>query len=234
MIGTTNAIQNRIRQAVMHYNNLQVWLDGTDFFNHGVNQDYTITNGNNFNELVMQTIKNNEVSTYYKKGSANRDNGIKITPTVLMNYTIMTMCVWGMRAANDNYMNLLTCGNNSSPIIEVRLRQTTNDQIDWIHASGTGDTDELLNVGMGINEWAFLAAIINGSSQKFFYNGTLIKEVTATNGKTSMVNWNILGGTCWNDGGGISYCTDYRYYNIALLDEEIMAIYEAGPQQHRN
>lgn len=234
MIGITNAIQNRIRQAVMHYDNLQVWLDGTDFFNHGVNQDYTITNGNNFNELVMQTIKNNEVSTYYKKAAANRDNGIKITPTALMNYTIMTMCAWGMRAANNNYMNFFTCGKTSSPIIEIRLRYTTDNQISWIHGSGTGQTFEYFNVGMSINEWAFLASIINGSSQKLFYNGVLIQETTATNEKTSIDCWNILGGTCWNDGGGISYCTDYRYYDIALSDEEIMAIYEAGPQQHRN
>ena len=218
----------------MHYNNLQVWLDGTDFFNHGVNQDYTITNGNNFNELVMQTIKNNEVSTYYKKAAANRDNGIKITPTALMNYTVMTMCAWGMRAANNDYMNLLTCGNNSSPIIEIRFRQMSNNQILWTHASGTGNSENPLNVGMAINEWAFLAYIMNGSSQKFFYNGTLIKENTASNGKNSMVNWNLLGGTAWNDGGGISYCTDYRYYDIALSDEEIMAIYEAGPQQHKS
>ncbi len=233
MIGTTNAIQTKILQAVLQYNNLQIWLDDTDFLNHGINNSYTITNGNNFNKLVMQTIKNNEVSTYYKSAAANRDNGIKITPTALQNYITVTMCAWAMKATEANHQNIYTCGNNSTPFLETRLRLGANNKTNYYFPNGTSYSSVECSTGITINEWVFVATVTNGTSHKYFYNGILVNEGTCGHTRNSMVNWNVLGGTCWNDGGGASYVTDYRYYDIALSDEEIMSIYEAGPQQHR-
>ena len=202
MLGWTNNTNEKYRQNVIKYDNLVVWLDGTDFLNHGISNAYTILNGTSFNSLVTQTINNKSFSTYYKKSATSRSNGIIITPFQLPNLTNITMSCWGKKVNENNHNNLFTCGNTSEPFMEMRFKLTTNGEICAFVSNGTGHAQIQLNSGIAINTWNHFAISCNYSNWTIYYNGVPIRTVTYTNAKTSISIWNILGGTCWDDGGG--------------------------------
>ena len=140
---------------------------------------------------------------------------------------------WGLKVVNNNYMGLYFCGDSKSPFMEMRFRETDNNVLNCYLASGTSFTSNTVTVNMGLNVWSHFACSFNGSTQKIYYNGVKVSEKSVTHSRTSTSLLGLLG-NCWpDDTGGASYCTDYRYYDIALSDEDIAAIYTAGPQQHR-
>jgi len=141
------------------------------------------------------------------------------------------MMAWCARCDNTDHNNLFTCGDASSGFFEARFRLTGTNAVGYLWASGSSYDYHSVAVGQQINEWGHMAFIRNGSSIKCYYNGIVVDQVTASTTRNSISIFHLLGDTCWtSDTGGASYCTDYRYYDIALSDADILEIYNAGPQ----
>lgn len=101
---------------------MSIWLDGSDFLNHGIDTRYSITNGNNYIQLAQDIILNNNTFVYYQLDTCARESGILITPTELPNMSSITMCCWGKRNVNNNYMTTFYAGNSNNEFMEARLR----------------------------------------------------------------------------------------------------------------
>ena len=236
MIGITNAIKDKIKQAVLKYNDLICWLDGTDFLNHASNGNIiSITNQSNNITLGNETIKDSINNPYYLYPNTN-GNGLEITPYSEINPNNWTMTIWGKKLAQSNYELLCGFGISGGPAVgEIRIRNTnTNAFCTYIRTSGTSYQECSVTIGDTLSTWHHYALSFTPGTYKTYFDGVLSRtDLFAGNVQSVISRWSVLGKTIWNNNGNTTAATDFRFYNTTLSDEEIMTIYNAGPQQHK-
>lgn len=234
MIGTTNITKIKPAQPhILKYDNLILWLDGTDLLNHGPTGDMmTINNTNNFNTIIISADQyNNQNVACYHKDSTVQDS-MNIWPTAAFSPFSYTISVWGNRLSNDNYMNLTCLGQSNSAWVEIRLRETTNNSITFYVRTNGSYTNRPQAVGATLNTWHHYAISYSSGNYKMYFDGILKETYAMTPTLIDISTWRLLGGTNWNNAGGKAEAADYRVYNIPLSDEEITSIFNAGPQTH--
>ena len=226
MIGTTNAIEQKTKKNIYLYDHLLVWFDGTDFVNHApTSSNVTATNVNGYNQLSSQNRNDINIPMYYKAAASSY--GINLSANFSFNFKDITMCAWGYRVVDTNYSNIFTIGNGSASFIELRFKEGTANNGAIKVLTTTSNLWPWQN-----NTWCFLTATLKDNQGKAYANGTNIATINGTNNFSTYANFRILGATCWGDTGGAAYVTDCRIYDYALTDEDILEMYNRGPQWH--
>lgn len=216
---------------IIKYNNLLLWADGTDFINHGPNSNTIVmANQNNFNQLSTLTYNSKTIPAYYKNTTSA--NGITcITNSSTFDFSDCTFSGWGYRTSTNNYTNLMTIGNSQLPIIEFRIHNTDNYAATLVAGTSAGRLDNFFSTGS--NTFIHIAVTVKNDSWSTYFNGNLAATQSKTNDFSTYSRFNILGTTCWDsDTGGAAYATDCRVYNTCLSAEEILDMYNRGPQKH--
>lgn len=230
MTGTTNSIFNTIHTD--NSDHLIVWLDGTDFVNHSkLGDNIVVTNSNNYITLTTSAF-NGQMIPCYDKAAAN-SNGINISPFSYFTSNNYTFSCWGNRKANSNYMNLCTIGISSNPFTEIRLRQATNGSWRVNYGQTTSQSSIDINSKIELDTWHHYCVTYYPGMYKMYFDGqcswVVTQHITAIRVPTV---WRVLGSTLWNDTGGASQATDYRFYDTALSATQIAELYAKGPQTH--
>jgi hypothetical protein len=85
---------------------------------------------------------------------------------------------------------------------------------------------------LDLNVWYFTAVIFKGDSSKVWLNNQLILNdsvpTTPQEFQTGDSSINVIGKSHWADATFNGMIDDFRIYNYALSDEEVLALYEEG------
>lgn len=85
------------------------------------------------------------------------------------------------------------------------------------------------NTQLNRNQWYFITAVYDGSSQKIYLNGALLNSSSVSSSLVAddrplTIGVETVGSTEYF----IGKLDDLRVYNIALSESEIQALYHAG------
>lgn len=191
--------------------------------NHApTDSDVTLTNVNAYNQLSSQERNGIVVPAYFKPGASS--NAIKISVNFTINFKDFTMCAWAYKTINANHSNIFTIGNASARFSEFRFQEGTANQ----------GTIQAIAFPFEPNTWKFMVATMKDNLFCRYIDGVLIDTQTFTNNNSTYSIFQILGTTCWSsDTGNSGYATDCRIYNHALTSEDILEMYNRGPQWHK-
>lgn len=235
MVGTTNAIQNKIKQTIYNYDHLRFWADGTDFIDHGPNNiemslSGTTSSCNNMQEILTYGTH----PCFYNSGTG----GCIRVANFSYPMATTTITAWAKLTTNTGWCRVCDFGNSGGGISDLAIGSGGGVWRFGGRQGGSGNTLDIstpANTGV-YNVWYFIAYSANTNVFKGYVNGIQLvskttswafpaQNVTTLNG-IFQSNWS-------HDQYGVGYIADLRIYDYCLNDNEITQLWETGPQQHK-
>lgn len=239
MVGTTNSISDAWKQShIYKYSHLKMWLDGTEAKNNAPTKTDIILGSMKptAGHCNNQDYNGNPIPTYYQ-GDPGIWNGFFIAhtnPNDRLTWDNCTMTVWEYRLADTSTNPLFfinsTEGTNTPAIFNILFRNSTSNKGFIRCTSAIG-----IDFPWTTNTWKFIACTLSPTTVTAYIDGNVFTSAART--KTYQPGWGgayMLSGTWKRDAaGGTGKVTDLRIYDYTMTDDEILQIYNTGPQWHK-
>ena len=239
MLGITNSISDNWRYShIYKYSHLKMWFDGTEIKNNAPTKTDIIIGSMKptAGRLNNEKYNGSPVPAYYQ-GDPGIWNGFFVAhtnPETYIEWNYCTLTIWGYRMADTNtnplFFIVSTEGTSTPPIFNILFKDSTanNGFVRCTNSIGQ-------NFAWSNNTWKFIACTLSPTTVSVYINGNLLTSAART--KTYEPGWSnayMLSGTWKRDAaGGIGKVTDLRIYDYTMTANEILQIYNTGPQWHK-
>ncbi len=137
-----------------------------------------------------------------------------------------TLSAWVNPSSLDNAMNsIMHCDGWESG--DVHFMVLSNGQLQ-LSVNGTSPVDRVSTGSVATGSWQHIAVVYSGGTARFYINGSLSSTGSYTTTQSAnLISGMRLGG--WSGGGRFfaGKIDDFRMYNRALTDAQVLAIYSS-------
>jgi len=145
----------------------------------------------------------------------------------------MTMSAWVKRAGNGSgtFPGIISYGyGNVSGNPRMLLFTSSNKLGIFVQGNGGNGTNNFSNYTLPLNEWVYVTAIYDGSSQYIYVNGRIESFFNQSVGNLSGTNYVQVGmnGSAFTTNSFNGLIDDVRVYDYARTADEIRLDYQAG------
>lgn len=239
MLGITNSISDNWKQAhIYKYSHLKIWFDGTEVKNNAPTKtDIQIGSMKPTASRLSNQEYNGRMIPVYYQTDPGIWNGFFIShgnPETYFTWDNCTLTLWGFRlvdtSTNPIFFIVSTEGTSIPAIFNILFKDGTanNGFIRCTNAIGQ-------NFAWSNNTWKFIACTLSSTTVSVYINGSLLSSAART--KTYQPGWSgcyMMSGTWKRDAaGGTGKATDLRLYDYTMTADEILQLYNTGPQWHK-
>ncbi|NLY43129.1 MAG: family 43 glycosylhydrolase [Clostridiaceae bacterium] len=188
-------------------------------------------------------------NAYYRNGAATTEgkigNAVNMTggssdsnaPYVELPQGIMkdvedfTIATWVKVDTNSTWARIFDFGSNTTEYMFLSPYAGNNPRFRYAITVGSNGAEQITgrNAGLGTGEWKHVAVTQSGNTVKLYENGVQVavnNNVTLRPRDLGETTKNFIGRSQWPDPYLDGLIDDFRIYNRALGESEIMALYK--------